>query len=285
MLHGIKRGLQLWKNTPTPGKKLGGRGATARRYLTHPELSWHEQGTQQYIMQVLQRHGIECRGDFEATAVIGTIHGGLPGKTVALRADIDALPVTEQSGCAYPSETPGVMHACGHDVHTSVLLGTALMLHEIRAELPGTVKLIFQPAEEAGATKSGAKTLVEKGVLDGVDAIFGTHVFPTVPLGQAGICEREMMAGVDIFKLKIHGTGGHLSTPHKTRSALYPALEFMNQISVLRTQAWTVETAIIDTVFHAARPKTYPGEAEIIARGAPQRERGRDQRRMKIVRG
>lgn len=265
---------------------------SARRYLhSHPELSWHEQGTQQYIMQVLQRHGIECRGDFEATAVIGTIHGGRPGKTVALRADIDALPVVEESGCAYPSETPGVMHACGHDVHTSVLLGAALMLHEIRDELPGTVKLIFQPAEEAGATKSGAKTLVEKGVLDDVDAIFGTHVFPTVPLGQAGICEREMMAGVDIFKLKIHGTGGHLSTPHKTRSALYPALEFMNQISVLRTQAVDpFETAIIDTgYFHCGTAENIiPAEAEIIGnvRAYNDELRAEIKRRMeKIVRG
>ena len=130
----------------------------ARRYLhAHPELSWKEQGTQRYLMDALRRHGIECRDDFEGTTVIGVIHGGKPGKTVALRADMDALPVTEDTGCAYSSENPGVMHACGHDVHTSGLLGAAFMLQELREELCGEVRLIFQPAEEAGATQCGAQ--------------------------------------------------------------------------------------------------------------------------------
>ncbi len=240
----------------------------ARRYLhAHPELSWKEQGTQRYLMEALRRHGIECSGDFESTTVIGAIHGGKPGRTVALRADMDALPVTENTGCPYSSENPGVMHACGHDMHTAGLLGAAFLLQELREELPGEVKLIFQPAEEAGATQCGAQVLAEKGILDGVDAIFGAHVFPTVPLGQVGICDREMMAGVDIFRLKIHGTGGHLATPHRARSALYPAVQFMNEIAVLRTQAVNpFDTAIIDTgYFHCGTAENIiPDEAEIV---------------------
>lgn len=242
--------------------------ANARRYLhAHPELSWQEQGTQKYLMEALRSHGIECRDDFESTTVIGLIRGGKPGRTVALRADMDALPVTENTGCPYASENPGVMHACGHDVHTAGLLGAAFILQEMREELCGNVKLIFQPAEEAGATQCGAQVLVEKGILDGVDAIFASHVFPTVPLGQVGICDREMMAGVDIFRLKIHGTGGHLATPHRARSALYPAVQFMNEIAVLRTQAVDpFETAIIDTgYFHCGTAENViPSEAEIV---------------------
>ena len=105
----------------------------ARRYIhRHPELSWKEFGTQAYVLEALRRHGIECRGDFEGTTVIGMIRGGHPGETVALRADMDALPVDEASGCAYPSENGGVMHACGHDMHTSSLLGAAFLLQELR---------------------------------------------------------------------------------------------------------------------------------------------------------
>ena len=120
----------------------------ARRYIhAHPELSWKEQGTQNYLMEALRRHGIECDGNFEGTAVVGMIRGGKPGRTVALRADMDALPVNEASGCPYSSQNPGVMHACGHDVHTTGLLGAAFLLQDLREELPGNVKLIFQPAE------------------------------------------------------------------------------------------------------------------------------------------
>ena len=233
-------------------QKYAAEVAEARRWLhRHPELSWKEQETQKFILEKLRAHGIECEADPESTAVLGTIRGALPGKTVALRADIDALPVCEQSSSPYPSENPGVMHACGHDMHTAGLLGAAFLLQELRGSLHGCVRLIFQPAEEAGATRSGAQVLTARGVLEQlqVDAIFGLHVWPNVPLGQVGLCDRAMMAGVDIFKLHIHGTGGHLSTPHKTRSALYPAVAFMNEIAVLRTQAVDpFETAIIDGI-------------------------------------
>ena len=249
-------------------EKFSQEAVAARQYLhAHPELSWKEQGTQRYLMEALRRHGIACWDDFESTTVIGMIYGGKPGKTVALRADMDALPVTENTGCAYSSENPGVMHACGHDVHTAGLLGAAFMLQEMREELCGNVKLIFQPAEEAGATQCGAQVLAKKGILDGVDAVFASHVFPTVPFGQVGICDREMMAGVDIFRLKIHGTGGHLATPHRARSALYPAVAFMNEIAVLRTQAVNpFDTAIIDTgYFHCGTAENIiPAEAEIV---------------------
>ena len=143
-----------------------------RRYLhENPELSSQEFETQKYIMKQLDELGIPYQ-KVGTTSLVGHIKGGKPGKTVALRADIDALPILEQSGASYSSKKEGVMHACGHDGHTAMLLGATRMLTEVKDELPGEVRLLFQEAEE---TFSGAKKVIADGGMDGVDAVFGMH--------------------------------------------------------------------------------------------------------------
>lgn len=149
-----------------------------RRYFhQHPELSWEEIETTNVIEAELNKMGIETRR-YSKTGVTGMIRGGKPGKTIALRADIDALSIQENADVDFPSVYPGKMHACGHDCHTAMLLGAAKILAEIKEELEGDVKLLFQPAEEMG---NGAAYFVEEGVMDGVDAVMGMHVFGTMP--------------------------------------------------------------------------------------------------------
>ena len=141
---------------------------------------------------------------------VAEIRGGFPGPTVAFRADIDALPVDEQSGVEFSSEVPGVMHACGHDFHTSVMLGAAILLQRERENLHGSLRFIFQPSEE---TAQGAKWVVEHGALQGVEAIFGFHNRPDLPAGTIGIREGPLMASVDRFEIDIEGRGGHAGMP------------------------------------------------------------------------
>lgn len=156
----------------------------------------------------------------ESQGCIGTIEGGQPGKTVMLRADIDALPIQENPGKSYCSVNPGVMHACGHDCHTAMLLGAARILSEHKAELKGTVKLIFQMAEEIGRK---SEEYVKRGALEGVDAIFGMHVWSAMDLGSASFESGERMACSDRFTIQIHGKLSHGSAPHQGRDAILAA--------------------------------------------------------------
>ncbi|HWR08032.1 M20 family metallopeptidase [Sporomusa sp.] len=185
----------------------------------NPELSFKEYRTTEYITQILLLAGIEVVPWGGETGVVGLLKGDQPGPVVALRADIDGLPVTEENNCLYQSLQPGVMHACGHDAHTACLLGAALILAGRRASLAGTVKFIFQPAEEINA---GAKLMLEQGVLTNpaVDVIFGLHNTPTLPVGQIGCKEGPLMAAVDTTFLTIKGTGGHGAIPHSTRDPI-----------------------------------------------------------------
>ena len=152
-----------------------------RDFHRHPEPSYHEFRTTDRIAEELDKMGIPYRR-FEPTGLLGEIVGGKPGKCIALRADIDALSVKENTGLEYASENEGFMHACGHDTHTAMLLGAAKVLSSLKDELCGTVKLMFQPAEELG---SGAKTIIAQGALEGVDAAFGMHIFSQAPAGTA----------------------------------------------------------------------------------------------------
>ena len=150
-----------------------------RDFHMNPEPSFEEHRTTKRIAEELDKMGIPYRL-FEPTGLIGEIKGGKPGKCIALRADIDALSIQEKTGLPYASQKEGYMHACGHDTHTAMLLGAAKMLVSVKDELCGTVKLIFQPAEELA---SGAKHIVAQGALDGVDAAFGQHIFSGIPVG------------------------------------------------------------------------------------------------------
>jgi len=184
-----------------------------RRYLhQHPELSFHEVETSQFIYETLQSFGnIELERPTK-TSVIGRIHGR-PGKTLAIRADIDALPITEKNTFPFKSQNPGVMHACGHDGHTAMLLGTAYVLSQLKDELNGSVKLIFQHAEEL--YPGGAEELVQKGVMDDVDWVIGAHLWSPLPIGKIGIVYGPMMASPDTFTVTIKGKGGHAAIPHE----------------------------------------------------------------------
>lgn len=185
-----------------------------RRHLhAHPELSYQEFETSQFIQQKLKSWNIPFEIKAE-TGVIGLIKGKNPeSRIIALRADIDALPIQEENDVPYKSENPGVMHACGHDVHTSCLLGAAKILNELKEEWEGTVKLIFQPGEERNP--GGASLLIKEGVLENPapQAIFGLHVHPTLECGKLGFNEGKVMASADELYFTIKGKGGHAASP------------------------------------------------------------------------
>ncbi len=192
-----------------------------RRHLhRHPELGCEEFETTAYILAELQAIGIPVITYDGITGCIAVIEGGKPGRTVMLRADIDALPITEQTGLPFASENPGVMHACGHDCHTAMLLGAARALWGMREELQGTVKLIFQMGEEIGRK---SEEYVKRGALEGVDAIFGMHVWPSMLTGTFNFEDGERMACSDRFTIQIHGTAAHGSAPHLGHDAVLAA--------------------------------------------------------------
>jgi amidohydrolase len=187
---------------------------TIRRHLhANPELSFQEYNTAAFVKQKLQEFGLEPQSMAE-TGVVALIAGKNPEKrTIALRADMDALPINEQNEVAYKSKNAGVMHACGHDVHTASLLGTARILSQLRQEFEGTVKLIFQPGEEI--IPGGASIMIKEGVLQNPvpAAIFGQHVFPVLPAGQVGVRSGMYMASSDELYVTVKGKGGHGAMP------------------------------------------------------------------------
>ena len=176
----------------------------------HPELSYEEYETTERIKRELAAAGIEILQIPLKTGVTAIVRGAKPGKTYGLRCDIDALPIEEETDLPYKSKTPGKMHACGHDFHTAAVFGAALLLQERKEELQGTVKILFQPAEESS---HGAETVLETGVFSDVTAIFGLHTAAYLPVGTLGIREGSVMAAVDRFELNITGTGCHGGHP------------------------------------------------------------------------
>jgi amidohydrolase len=189
-----------------------------RRHLhANPELSYEEFNTAKFISETLKAFGLKPREGIANTGVVVLIEGRNPGKkTVALRADIDALPITEENKVAYKSKNTGVMHACGHDVHTASLLGTAAILSELKDQFEGTIKLIFQPGEEKNP--GGASYMIKEGVLENPApaSIIGQHVMPLLPVGKIGFREGMYMASSDELYLKVIGKGGHGAAPELT---------------------------------------------------------------------
>lgn len=186
----------------------------------HPELSCQEYETTKFIIAELEKMGIPVQTYEGCTGCTALIEGGQPGKTVMLRADIDALPIQEPAGKANCSVNPGVMHACGHDGHTAMLLGAAKVLKEHQAELKGNVKLIFQMGEEIGRK---SEEYVKRGALEGVDAIFGMHLWSRMDVGTANFVPGERMACSDRFTIKIKGKSAHGSAPHEGHDAILAA--------------------------------------------------------------
>lgn len=186
-----------------------------RRYLhTYPELSFQEYKTAQYIAEHLKSYDIKFKAGVAGTGIVATICGKNPdSKTIALRADIDALPIVEQNDVPYKSQNEGIMHACGHDVHTASLLGCAKILQELKSYFEGTVRLIFQPGEEK--IPGGASLMIREGVLENPQpqAVFGQHVMPLLPVGKVGFREGMYMASADELYVKVIGKGGHAAMP------------------------------------------------------------------------
>lgn len=211
----------------------------------NPEISFKEHRTTEKIKQILGRLGVEFVDWGGETGVVGLLKGELPGPVVALRADIDALPIQEENDCAYRSQIDGAMHACGHDVHTTGLLGAAMLLAERRKTMAGTVKFLFQPAEEINA---GAKFMLEKGVLDKpeVAMIFGLHNMPNIPCGQVCLKPGGLMAAVDTTFLTIHGVGGHGAIPHRTHDPITATAAVIQGLqTIVSRQVDPLDSAVI----------------------------------------
>lgn len=236
-----------------------------RDFHQHPEIGFDLPRTAGKVAELLQGFGLEVKTGFAPCAVLGILDSGKPGKTVAVRADMDALGMTEETGLPYASQTPGACHACGHDAHTALALGCAKYLSEHRGELTGTVKFIFQPAEE-GPPPGGAKAVVESCVLDGVDAMIGAHAQPLYRAGQIGVKYGEAFASGDFFEVKIKGPGCHAASPHRGKDVLVTAMEIMNAFQLMRArEVPPLKSAVISVCYmhsgSAAAKNVLPGEA------------------------
>jgi amidohydrolase len=189
-----------------------------RRHLhRNPEVSFHEDETARFIRETLETFdGLEISRPTE-NSVVARLVGNRPGRTIAIRADIDGLPITEENDFEFASTNPGAMHACGHDGHTAMLLGAAKILSGMRDGIDGEVRFVFQHAEEL--SPGGAEELVERGVVDGVDAVVGIHLWSQLPIGKVGVTHGPMMAAPDIFRVTVMGRGAG-TPPFRTRSSI-----------------------------------------------------------------
>lgn len=217
--------------------KLAPRLIEIRRHIhSHPELSGQEYQTAAYVAGVLSSCGVHVREGVGKTGVIGELSGPVTDERVlAIRTDMDALPIAERTGLDYASQQLGVMHACGHDVHTTVGLGTAMILSELAEHLPGTVRFLFQPAEEIA---QGAGWMIADGAMQQVTNILGVHVFPSIPGGSVGIRRGALTAAADDLEITIMGESGHGARPHEAVDAIWIASQVITtlQQAISRTQ-------------------------------------------------
>ena len=196
----------------------------------HPELSFQEKRTSSVVKEFLQKHEIQFTDGWAGTGVVGTILGSRPGPTIMLRADMDALPIQEENNTAYTSIHQGIMHACGHDVHTSCLLGAAAILQKHATNLSGEIKLIFQPGEEK--LPGGASLMLKEGLFSpkAPEWIIGQHVFPSLPAGHVGFRSGLYMASADEIYITIHGKGGHAAMPHLSIDPIVLSARIINSL-------------------------------------------------------
>lgn len=216
-----------------------------RDFHMHPELGFQEIRTAGIAARELTALGLEVTTGVGGTGVTALIEGTRPGPVVLLRADMDALPVTEETGAPYASQNPGVMHACGHDAHTAILLTVARMLLAHRSELAGSVKLVFQPAEEG---LGGAERMIADGVLENpkVDFALALHVWNDKPLGWIGVSDGPAMAGGEIFKIKVVGKGGHGASPHLATDPVLAAAQIVNALQgIVARNISPLDTAVV----------------------------------------
>ena len=201
-----------------------------RDFHRHPELGFQEFRTSAKVADFLKGCGLETTEGIAVTGVTAEIRGDHPGPTLMLRADMDALPVAEETDLEFASQEDGKMHACGHDLHTAILLGTARILNDMRPRLKGTVKLVFQPAEEG---PGGADPMIQAGVLDGVDYALGLHLWSDLPCGHVAVTPGPVMAAADTVRVKIHGKGGHAAYPHESEDPIVAASALVMALQTL----------------------------------------------------
>lgn len=242
--------------------------ATRRYFHAHPELSTKELSTSNSICARLTRMGIPYER-VAKTGVIATIKGtapdayddqGNPRRRIALRADIDALPVTEETGLPYESKNTGVMHACGHDCHIAMMLGAVRILNDMREQLHGEVRIIFQPAEEISI---GSRMMIRAGALEGVDGLFGMHIWSDVDAGEISCAPGQRMANTDWFRIDVQGISAHGSMPHKGVDAIVVAAELVNVIQTLVSRDISPFEPLVVTV-----GEIHGGEARNIMAGS-----------------
>jgi amidohydrolase len=228
----VKRIPETW--TAEARRVLPAMRAWRVAFHQEPELSLEERKTRDKVVAALRELGVPCRTFDGFTGVVGLVPGASTGPVVALRADMDALPLNEETGLAFRSRYPGKMHACGHDVHMACLLGAAAILARRGGSPAGPVKLLFQPAEEEGL-RGGALPLIERGCLDDpkVDFIVGQHVMPNLPLGTVGWRIGPTMAAADFFRLTVRGQGGHAASPHQGPDAIVVASEIVTGLQAI----------------------------------------------------
>ena len=203
-----------------------------RKIHEHPELAFEEQKTAARVAEQLKRLGITCRTGVGKTGIIALLEGARPGPTIAIRADMDALPITEPAGLPFASKIPGKMHACGHDAHTAIVVGVAALLAGMRGNLPGRVMFVFQPAEE---TLTGAAAMLEAGAFADVApaAILGFHNWPQLRTGAVGWHPDAVMASSDAFDVTLKGVGGHGAHPHLAVDSIVGAAQFVSQLQTI----------------------------------------------------
>ncbi|WP_053955514.1 M20 metallopeptidase family protein [Inediibacterium massiliense] len=231
----------------------------------HPELAFEEYETSRIVAEELRKLGIEVKTNIAKTGVVGLIEGKYPGKTVLLRADMDALPIDEEAEVSYKSRVKGKMHACGHDGHTAGLLGAAMILNELKDQIHGNVKLVFQPAEE---DDGGAKPMIEEGVLENpkVDAAFACHLMGFVPKNHIMVKYGPMMAAPDKFVFKVIGKGGHAASPHTCVDPVMTSVQAINNMqSIISRRLNPVKPAVISfcTIHGGEGHNVIPNEVEV----------------------
>ncbi|QLK86910.1 M20 family metallopeptidase [Staphylococcus sp. 17KM0847] len=222
----------MFQNLIQQLKEKESRMIEIRRHLhQYPELSFHEEETPQYIADFYKGKDCRVERDIGPNGLKITIDSGKPGKTIAIRADFDALPIEEDTGLDFTSKNKGVMHACGHDAHTAYMLILAETLIEMKTAFNGKVVIIHQPAEEV--PPGGAQAMIKDGVLEGVDHVLGVHVMSHMPAGNIYYCEGNAQTGRDFFKLKIKGKGGHGSSPHTANDSIVAGSYFVTSLQTI----------------------------------------------------
>jgi len=212
----------------------------------HPEMAFKEHRTADIVARTLESYGIAVHRGLAGTGVVGTLRAGTGTRAIGLRADMDALPIQEKTGCAHASTHDGVMHACGHDGHTTMLLGAARYLAETR-NFDGTVHFIFQPAEE---NECGGQRMVDDGLFDKfpVEAVFGMHNWPGVPVGSFGVCEGPIMAADDKFEITIRSRGAHAAMPHMGDDPIVAACAMVNAIQTIVSRTTNPQDEVVVSI-------------------------------------